>query len=470
MRGLLIAVLILGWLPMILFKPHIGVLVWDWVSHMNPQAQTYGFAQTFQFLDLIAGMTLIGLFLSKDHVRLPAHPIVMALGLYLIWVFITTVAAFEPARGQDKLVQMFKVILFAAVSMSVMRSPNRLKAFVWIMGLSLGYVIIKGGLFTIITAGAHRVQGAGGMISDNNHLAMALAMMVPLTVYFFRHPPHRLMKWPLLGVPVLAVVSVLGTQSRGGLVALAAVLGMGVLLTRRRLMLMALMVPIGLVGIAYMPENWTNRFQSIERATDDDSFIGRVSMWRFSSNLADENPVTGGGFDVFYVPRAADLYMPPGYKARAPHSIYFEVLGEHGYVGLVLFMTLIFIGWYSGGAAARKYGAYKETRWLGDLCRAVQVSVVGFAVGGLTVNIATFDLFYHMLALIVMSETVGGVLLTQGVTPVTGGETTVVSGGRTRKWRPPPAVVGRQTQRQQPGGTPDGAASQYSGDRAGRTV
>jgi len=418
MKGLLVALLIFGWVPVAFFKPQIGVLLWSWVSHMAPQAYTYNFARSFPFLVLVTAVTLVAMVLGREKGKLPGHPLIIALFVYWVWVVITTLLAFEPTYAQDKLIKLSKILFFAVISTVVMQSPIRLKGFLWVMVASLMFVSVKGGIFTIMTGGAAHVQGAGGMMGDNNQLAMAMCMLLPLAIYMAQYPPAPLLKWPLIISAILVPISVLGTQSRGGLAALSAVTFMLILKTKRKFSILIVIAVLGSAGFAFMPDSWKDRMETTESATDDDSFLGRVSMWKFSTNLADDRPVQGGGFDVFYIRRAAELYMPPGYEARAPHSIYFEVLGEHGYVGLLLFLTLIFSGWYIGGGQAKRYRAYEETKWIGDLCAATQLSIVGFAAGGITVNIATFDVFYHILAVIVMCSVVGERILEGDVTPV----------------------------------------------------
>ncbi|MBV1900725.1 MAG: putative O-glycosylation ligase, exosortase A system-associated [Kordiimonadaceae bacterium] len=437
MRGFLVALLVLGWMPVVAFKPHIGVLVWNWVSHMSPHSYTYNFASSFPFLVMVAGATVMGMVFSKEKNKIPSHPLIFVMLIYWLWIGITTITAFEPAYSQEKLIHMSKVMAFALVSTMVMQSPNRLKGYVWVMIASFSFISVKGGIFTVMTGGAAHVQGAGGMMGDNNQLAMVLSMFLPLAMYIAQHPPLPLLKWPLVGAAITVPISILGTQSRGGLAALVAVTFMLILKTKRKFTILFTIAIIGGAGFAFMPESWKARMQTTETAaTEDDSFRGRVSMWRFSASLADANPVQGGGFNIFYVRRAQELYMPPGFTPRAPHSIYFEVLAEHGYTGLTLFLTLIFGGWYTGGTQAKRYRAYKETIWIGDLCAALQLSFVGFAAGGLTVNIATLDVFYHMLGILVMSSVVGEKLLQGTPTKVVSKSIFNKAGAATEKWRP----------------------------------
>jgi probable O-glycosylation ligase (exosortase A-associated) len=243
-------------------------------------------------------------------------------------------------------------------------------------------------------------------------------MLFPLSIFLAQYPPMKILKWPLIGAALTVPLSVIGTQSRGGFVALAAVLFMFLMKSKHKITILVIAIPLGVATINFMPESWSNRMESTEEATDDDSFMGRVSMWKFSSNVTKDHPIEGGGFNVFYLRYLGPMYMPSGWKQRAPHSIYFEVLGEHGYVGLLLFLTMLFTGWFSGGANAKRFRKYEETKWIADLSVATQLSLVGYAVGGLTVNIAIFDLFYHLLIVLVICRVVGDRIIEKGAVPI----------------------------------------------------
>lgn len=435
MKSALVGLLIFIWMPIMLFKPQVGVLVWSWVSHMGPQTYTYGFAASFPFLVVVGVMTAASMLISKEKSSLPAHPIIVAILLFVVWTWITSALAFDFAVGQPKLEQFMKTVVFALLSAMIMQTPNRLRAFVYVMVASLLFIAVKGGAFTLLTGGVARVQGAGGMMGDNNQLAMAMSMLFPLSVFLAQYPPVKIMRWPLIGAAISVPLSVIGTQSRGGFVALAAVLFMFLMKSKHKVTILVIAIPLGVAAINFMPDSWTNRMQSTEEATDDDSFMGRVSMWKFSSNVTKDHPIEGGGFNVFYLRHLGPMYMPSGWRQRAPHSIYFEVLGEHGYVGLLLFLTMLFTGWFAGGTNAKRFKEYEETKWIGDLSAAIQVSLVGYAVGGLTVNIAIFDLFYHLLIVLVICRAVGDRIIEKGAVMIQAKQEQAV---KTKgKWKPP---------------------------------
>lgn len=419
MRGYIILMGIFVWVPILLLKPHVGVLVWDWVSHMNPH-RTAANIKDLPILDLIAGLTIIGLFISKEPRRIPAHPIIVTILIYFLWTVITTMLAYDPVFSSGKLTHLFKIVLFVLITTIVMQSPIRLKAYYWVMALSVGFFAIKGGLFSIVTGGMGRVQGGGGMLNDNNQLAMVLSMMVPVAYYLYLHPPFKIMKWPMFGSIFITIASVIGTQSRGGLIAVAAVSGMLFMNMKHKLAIIAVTIPLALVGYQMLPDRLKDRYATIDSAAEEDaSFRGRVAMWKYGVNVTDDYPIAGGGFDNNYIKPMQDRYLPYGFTPKAFHSVYFEVLGEHGYTGLILFLTIAFTAWYSAGTIYKQLKDHKDLLWLADMARTLKLSVLAYCVGGLTVNIATLDLFYDICGLIALTSIVGNKILAARTTVTT---------------------------------------------------
>jgi probable O-glycosylation ligase (exosortase A-associated) len=117
-------------------------------------------------------------------------------------------------------------------------------------------------------------------------------------------------------------------------------------------------------------------------------------------NLANDRPLIGGGFEPYSAATFA-RYAPDPQLIYSAHSIYFQVLGEHGYVGLGLFLALGLAGWRTARKVIEASRARPELAWCADLARAIQTSLVGFAVGGAFVNIAYWELQYYELVALV---------------------------------------------------------------------
>ena len=93
-------------------------------------------------------------------------------------------------------------------------------------------------------------------------------------------------------------------------------------------------------------------------------------------------------------------------KKVAAHSIYFTVVGEHGWPGAVLFVAIFFLGWRTASTVAAQTKAIADLKWLHNLMRLLQVSLISYASGGAFLNLAYYDLPWHILSLIVIGRTI----------------------------------------------------------------
>ena len=150
--------------------------------------------------------------------------------------------------------------------------------------------------------------------------------------------------------------------------------------------------------LAFMPAKWTERMESIQNYQEDASAMGRINAWWYAYNLANDRPLLGAGFKGF-TPELFRRYAPNPNDYHDSHSIYFEVLGEHGYVGLFLFLTLALLTWRNLVRVQRRAKGRDDLLWARQLAAMLQVSLVGYAVGGGFLGLGYFDLLYHFIGL-----------------------------------------------------------------------
>jgi probable O-glycosylation ligase (exosortase A-associated) len=151
-----------------------------------------------------------------------------------------------------------------------------------------------------------------------------------------------------------------------------------------------------------MPEKWFSRMDTIDNYQEDGSAMGRINAWQFGVNVAKDN-ILGGGYIVF-TPKMFLTYAPEPLDFHAAHSIYFQVLGEHGFIGLALFLLLLVLGWRTGTRILKFCKNNADLKWATDLAAMTQVSIIGYAVGGAFLSMAYYDLYYDLLALLVLLE------------------------------------------------------------------
>lgn len=401
MRDLFVASVVFGLLPFILKRPFWGILLAAWLGYMNPHLLCYGFAKTMPFVMLTVLATLVGMLLSKEVKRMVWSREVVVLLIFIAWMGVTTTQALYPDLAQPQFIKVIKIQVIVFMTLLLLTSRERVHLFIWVIVLSLGFYGVKGGIFTLLTGGAHRVQGPyGSFLGGNNETALALVMTVPLMRYLQLQAQRRLVRHGLTIGMLLTVVAIVGTQSRGALVALALT-GAIFWVKSRHKVVTAVVMAVALAGtISFMPQEWVDRMGTIKTYEQDRSAQGRITAWWTAYNLA-KNRFTGGGFETFQA-RVFVLYSPEHTAdSRDVHSIYFETLGEHGFVGLSLFLLLLGMAWAKCGSIIRFAKKRPDLVWARDLAAMIQVSFVGYMSAGAFLGLAYFDYIYHLVIVVV---------------------------------------------------------------------
>ncbi len=401
MRSILVTLLVFGSLPYILSRPHIGIYVWSWLSYMNPHRLTWGFAYNMPFAQIVAIVTMISILLSKEKKHLPINPLVVIWIVFLLWMGITTWAAVYDQLAWAQYIKVMKIQLVTFLTMLLVNDREKITGLVWVIVGSIGFFGFKGGIFTIMTAGSFRVWGPpGSFIEDNNELALAQLMIIPLMYFLYQQSRNTWIRRFLVVASMLCLVAVIGSYSRGALLATIAML-LFLFRNSKKKMVVAVMGMLLLpLIILFMPRQWTDRMHTIETYKEDSSAMGRVNAWKFAINVADDR-LTGGGLNV-WTPEAYETWGPDNAKALVAHSIYFSILGEHGWIGLALFLIVYWLAWRYATMVIRRSRKREEDQWIAQLASMIQVSLVAYFVGGAFLSLSYFDLPWHLVSIIVV--------------------------------------------------------------------
>ena len=372
MRDLFVVLSILATVPLSIRWPHIGILAWCWISYMNPHRLTWGFAYSLPLAMIVAVTTLVAWMLSTESKRIPGNAISWFLLALVIWMSFANLFAVVPEEAFIKWEQAIKILVMTYATLALCGTRERLHALIWIVVVSLGYFGLKGGIFTIISGGQNLVWGPpGSFISDNNALALALIMTLPLIRYLQIHTDHKLVRWGLYGLFAFSVFSIIGSSSRGAFLALTAMAIFLVLKSRQRLLLGLGVAAMLAVTAAFVPSHWIDRMKTIETYEQDGSAQGRLQAWTFAVKLALDRPLVGGGFRPFVDEELYRKVVPDAQASRNFHSVYFEVLGELGFVGLFIFLGLMAAAWRCGRAVIRHTRDREDLHWANDLARMI---------------------------------------------------------------------------------------------------
>ncbi len=400
MRDLVLTLIVAGILPFALMHTWIAVILWTWLSVMNPHTLAYGFAYDAPFAAVAAAAALISLFVTKDKVGMTFTSPVITLMAFVGWMCVTTALAIHPDLSWPDLVRTLKIQLMTLVSIAALRERKHIHWFVAVNALSIGFYGLKGGLFTVATGGSSRVWGPpGGFIEGNNEIGLAIVLIIPLLNYMRMYTANALAKLGVGVAMVLCAAAVLGTQSRGAFLAIS-VMGLVMWFRSPKKLPSAIIIgAVALVALAFMPASWEERMTSIKTYDQDASAMGRINAWWMAFNLANDK-FSGGGFHIYTFEIFA-RYAPDPLDLHAAHSIYFMALGEHGYLGLFLFVLLGVLAFFQASKIRKMTKGIEDERWLFDLAGMCQVSLIGFAVGGAFLSLTYFDLPYNIVVILV---------------------------------------------------------------------
>ncbi len=392
--------------------------MWAWVSYFNPHRFTWGDTQELQVAYIVAVATIAAWLLSREPKRIPLNAVTVLLLIFAAWTSVTTLFALVPIYANELWKDYMKILLMSFIALPLIRTQGRLNALIWVTVLSIGYYGVKGGIFSLLTGGEFIVMGPpGSAIEANNGLALALIMIFPLLRYLQLEAKPPWLRWGLGGSMLLCGASIAFTYSRGAFVAMTVTLFLLMLKSRRRLMLGFVAVLAIIVGLSLTPEKWFERIASIETYEQDASVQGRFQAWRVAFGLAVDHPLVGGGFNVTNSSEIYGAYVPDATN-RAFHSIYFQVLGEHGFIGLTLFLMIGLAALRMGTLTIRQTRNRPDLIWAQNLTAMLQVSLIGYAVGGVFLNKAYFDLYYSLLVFMVVARVLVLQALQEDVPPV----------------------------------------------------
>jgi putative inorganic carbon (HCO3(-)) transporter len=417
MRDYVLTAFVFALVPVCLFRPWLGVLAWYWLGLMNPHRLTWGFAFYMPFAMLIALSTLAGMLFARDRKPIPwEREIILSVTLLAYFVF-TSFFAWAPALAWAQLEKVAKIILMTLVATMFIYGKARIRYLLLVVALSIGYYGFKGGIWSLMTGGAEQVLGPEGTFIDGNtFLALALNMVIPLLIALAMEEKNKWLQRFLYIVAGLSAVSSFFSYSRGGWLGLAVVIALllfKIKLTHRVLLISAIVI-LAVGARAFLPERVFTRADSLENYEQDCSANQRLMSWTVNWNLAKAYPLTGAGFqfdeigDPRWLQFGDEQYSVcfASYLNSSAHSIYFQILGQHGFVAFFLYILLLASTHFKLRRLRKEAKTRPGLEWIGNYAGGIQIGLLGYLVSGAFLSSAYFDLawLYYAVAVILSRE------------------------------------------------------------------
>jgi len=411
LRSLYLVAIYLSFFVLGRSAPFAVALGYVWVDTFNPQSMAYLVLPQIPVSLIMAVATIASYVLfERQKPRITLTSILLL--LFAVWVTMTTALWAEvPDSAWEKWNFAFKMLCFAAFLPLVFRSRIQIEALLQIYLLSISVHFIPVGLKTMVSGGGYGralgIVAGNSLLAEGATLAGVSLMLIPIILYLRRNtlimPKHWAVKLAYSGLVSLALAAAIGTYERTALVGMAIVGGGVWLRARRKILYGALGVLTILAVASRTSEAWDARISTIRHYETESSALGRLLVWQWTIGYVNEHPL-GGGFNSYKIDR---ISFPPDTPGGDPvvvngvafHSIYFEVLGEQGYVGLGIFFTIIFFSFWQLHRVARLTRNVKEMAWAKELAYALQVALLTLLACGAFIGIAFQPMLYYLFAL-----------------------------------------------------------------------
>lgn len=421
MRDLVLFIIVVGLVPVILMRPWTGILAWFWSGLMTPHLLTWGFMKTFPIAVVFGGATLAAVFIAKDRKPLPVTREMVMMWILVAYTAMTSFFAVNSSGAWEFWMHLMKILIVTFITPMLVFGQRRIILLLLVITFSIGFYGFKGGIFSITTGGAHMVLGpTGSYLSGNTYIGLAMIMVLPLILVSARMFYERwedfdstlLQRFSRpIGLGIyggfwLTALAILVTYSRGALLGLLAIAPFLFLRMRKKwLVVITAVFAITVVGVT-VPDKLMARWQTIETYEEDTSAMQRVQSWGVNWNMAVERPIRGMGFrfgSMGYDWWINYANFEGGWRhVLSPHSIYFSLLGQHGFGGLAVFLLLVGFTFLTLNRIRRTAQHDVGQRWLSEYAWAIQVGLIGYLAAGTFLDVAYFSLLYAFVALAII--------------------------------------------------------------------
>jgi probable O-glycosylation ligase (exosortase A-associated) len=392
-------------------RPFIWVLAYLYIDILAPQKIGWSITSALPisfiaFCAAFAGWLLTD---AKKGTRFTLRQFLLC--LLLAYCFWTTQTADFPAEALEKWDWVWKALVFAIFLPLTLSTRLRIEGTALIMVLTAGAIIISAGMKTALGGGGYAslyffVNDNSGMYESSTLATVAIAI-IPLILWFTRHgtifPPDWRVKTFGYALVFACLLVPIGTEARTGLLCIAVLAVVALRDVKRRFAFLAAGAALGLAALPFIPQSYYERMATIGSHDQDQSASTRVAVWTWTLDYVAENPF-GGGFDAYRGNRftyrlpvlveqgntTAIEYREVVDEARAYHSAIFEMLGEQGWPGLILWLWIHALGLWQMEWIRRRWRqrAAHDAQWQAPLASALQVAQVIYLVGSLFQGIA----------------------------------------------------------------------------------
>jgi O-antigen ligase len=336
-------------------RPHV---IWPGLAPLHPVVFAVGLAVLSVFVEIACGARF-----PRSQVSLW---FVTALG---VWALAGVPWAVDGALARSHAEALLKIALVFAVLRHALRDRRGFLLVTWTVVACTSILSVAAlDIYLFATFKGSRFLLLSGPNANTNDLSIMLASALPFALAFTTGARHRWSRRAALAAAVIVLAGISAAQSKG---ASLATLGVVVAYAwRHRLhgalwLAAAVGLHLGVPAVAELTSPMTVRHQAMHyvggKATVDRSsprvlhraelvldlkqrsYVARLAIWRVGLKLIRDHPLHGVGAGCFITAytAAVDPSYPEDLRTRSAHNSFVEVAAELGLPGAVLFLGVL---------------------------------------------------------------------------------------------------------------------------------
>jgi probable O-glycosylation ligase (exosortase A-associated) len=371
---------------------NVGFYGYIWFALLRPDLLAFS-RRPFSLVFLI--LTFIGsLRFAHRYVNILRSPITLGLVLLQIPIFVSTLTAVYPELCTHYYSTYIKVVIASLLVPIFTTDEKVMRNFLLVISFSLGFLAMKFAVFGIIHGGLIFKTGEeGGMLSDNNGLALAMGMLLPIAWYSRLMVTQKHLRLALNAIAGAAVITVISTNSRGNSLAMGVVILILILRSRRKIAALIGIAVLALPAFLLVGTRYVARMSTLN--SKDFSAVSRVEFAAAAYHMWQDYMAFGVGFgQANYVVLSPKYLGHSNDEGLVVHDTYLQMLVDSGVFAFVLYTSLTI-----GTVIWLGFSARKMRRFRPDLVvvpHALQCGLLHFALASLAYSRNDFE-FYHIL-------------------------------------------------------------------------
>ncbi|HDZ77878.1 MAG TPA: putative O-glycosylation ligase, exosortase A system-associated [Gammaproteobacteria bacterium] len=392
LRDLAVLLFTLFVIALAMRKAWYGVLALAVFSYLNPHAYAWGFVRTLPLFEILFLVVAFMTLFTRDRQPLPKDWRIPA--FFFLWVYFifTTTQAYYPELAWEKLLFVSKIFLPFIFTLILINTRKKLYYLIITIAASISIVAVKGGIFAVLSGFSYRVYGPPAtQFYENNAFAIAVLIAIPLLVLWYRETTNKIIKTGIMVAIPLSYASALSSWSRGALLTMGVVTILLLWHSKRKYLVLPVILIGGFLAIQNLPEDWFGRMGSIETYQEDTSAMGRIETWKDGWYHTLKHPFTGAGFEGWRWVSNRDW-----------HNSSIEMMSEHGFIAFGIWISMILGTLISLTRLPRKARDIPGMEWVSNYSYMLRTSLIAYLVGTSFLGLSYWDLLYHLIFISVL--------------------------------------------------------------------